>query len=210
MQQPGNLSPKRLLHAFFVFGLGTLPACGGGGEENEKKVTHGDDPVSEGTNPGEGAEPGMEAGGGTEPGELGACDGSADECEAARIINEFRAAHIQEGECNEALKWSSKMGKLAHDWQSMQGATIGHSDHGYVENVGQAYGLRRTIEYIIEYDPDIGEDHCNTDGSYEASHHCAAMFCENKTVGVGVFIEGEAHYVTMMFGDENGDPAWGF
>jgi hypothetical protein len=88
------------------------------------------------------------------------------------------------------------------------GAAIEHSEHGYVENVGQAYGLRATTEYIIQFEEGF-EPHCNADGSYTLSHHCAAMFCANKTVGVGVFRDGDAIHMTMMFGDGDGNPDWG-
>lgn len=136
---------------------------------------------------------------------LGACTGTEAECEAARVINEHRTTHVHEGECNNALRWDDNLGRLAHEHQS--GAFVRHSSHGYVENVGQAYGVRETAEYIIEWEAGI-EEHCRSDGSYTVSHHCASMFCNNYTIGVGVFQSGETTYMTMMFGDERGQPGW--
>ena len=34
------------------------------------------------------------------------------------------------------------------------------------------------------------------------------MFCNNHTVGIGVYRRGEAVYMTMMFGDRDGNPSW--
>ncbi|MCA9605312.1 MAG: hypothetical protein KC619_06945, partial [Myxococcales bacterium] len=82
-----------------------------------------------------------------------------------------------------------------------------HSSHGYVENVGQAYGVRETAEYIVQWEAGI-EEHCRADGSYTVSHHCATMFCNNRTIGVGVYESGGTTYMTMMFGDESGSPSW--
>lgn len=136
---------------------------------------------------------------------LGDCTGSDAECEAWQVINEYRTSHFQQGECNNALEWNDELGRLAHDHQS--GPFVGHSSYGYVENVGQAYGVRETAEYIMEYDGGF-EDHCASDGSYVMSHHCATMFCNNFTVGVGVYEDGGTTYMTMMFGDRNGDASW--
>lgn len=94
---------------------------------------------------------------------------------------------------------------MAHEHQS--GPFVRHSSHGYIENVGQAYGLRETAEYIVQWERGI-EEHCSSDRSYIASHHCAAMFCNNRTIGIGVFRQGEAVYMTMMFGDADGRPSW--
>lgn len=136
---------------------------------------------------------------------VGPCSGTPAECEAARVINEYRMSHRQKGECNNALKWDDHIGQLAHDHQS--GPFVRHSNHDYLENVGQSYGVRETALYIIQYEPGT-EPHCHGDGSYQTSHHCAAMYCGNHTVGVGVYQQdGGATYMTMMFGDENGDPA---
>jgi len=68
-------------------------------------------------------------------------------------------------------------------------------------------GVRGTTEYIIQYTA-FSEPHCNADGSYRMSHHCAAMFCGNYTVGIGLFEQGGATYITMMFGDRDGSPGW--
>jgi len=136
---------------------------------------------------------------------LGDCTGTAAECEAWQVINEYRTSHFQQGECNNALLWNDELGRLAHDHQS--GPFVGHSSYGYVENVGQAYGVRETAEYIMEYDGGF-EDHCAADGSYVMSHHCATMFCNNVTIGVGVYEDGGTTYMTMMFGDANGQPSW--
>ena len=145
-------------------------------------------------------------GAGPPPGDpLGTCTGTEAECEAARIINEYRAGHTQAGECNHPLRWDENLGRLAHEHQS--GPFVRHSSHGYVENVGQAFGVRETTEYIIQWEAGI-EPHCRSDGSYTVSHHCAAMFCNNHTVGVGVYESGGTTYITMMFGDEDGRPSW--
>lgn len=40
------------------------------------------------------------------------------------------------------------------------------------------------------------------------SHHCAAMFCGNETIGIGVYQQGESTYMTMIFGDADGNPSW--
>jgi hypothetical protein len=112
---------------------------------------------------------------------------------------------VHEGECSHPLRWSDRIGRLAHAHQS--GPFVRHSRHGYVENVGQNYGVRETAEYIVQFEP-WSEPHCNADGSYRMSHHCAAMFCNNETVGVGVYRQGDAVYMTMMFGDRDGNPAW--
>jgi hypothetical protein len=135
----------------------------------------------------------------------GDCAGTAAECEAWQVINEYRTSHFQDGECNNALEWNDELGRLAHDHQS--GPFVGHSSYGYVENVGQAYGVRETAEYIMEYDGGF-EDHCASDGSYVMSHHCATMFCNNFTIGVGVYEDGGTTYMTMMFGDANGQESW--
>lgn len=142
-------------------------------------------------------------GGGGDP--LGPCGGTEAECLAARVINEYRVAHVHQGECNEPLRWHDTLGRLAHEHQS--GPFVRHSSHGYVENVGQAYGVRETAEYIIQWEAGI-EEHCRADGSYTVSHHCATMFCNNRTIGVGVYENGGTTYMTMMFGDENGNPSW--
>lgn len=136
---------------------------------------------------------------------LGTCTGTEAECLAARVINEYRAAHVHPGECNHALRWDANLGRLAHEHQS--GPFVRHSSHGYVENVGQAYGVRETAEYIIQWEARV-EEHCRADGSYTVSHHCAAMFCNNRTIGVGVHESGGRTYMTMMFGDEDGRPSW--
>jgi len=109
------------------------------------------------------------------------------------------------GECNNALRWDDNMGRLAHEHQS--GPFVRHSSNGYVENVGQAYGVRETAEYIVSWEAGI-EEHCGSDGSYTLSHHCASMFCNNFTIGVGVYENGGTTYMTMMFGDERGQPGW--
>ncbi|MBI2892522.1 MAG: hypothetical protein HYY06_03155 [Deltaproteobacteria bacterium] len=137
--------------------------------------------------------------------DLGECTGTEAECEAWRVINEYRTAHQQQGECTNALEWNAEMGRLAHEHQS--GPFVGHSSNGYVENVGQAYGVRETAEYIIQWEGGF-EDHCAADGSYVMSHHCAAMFCNNFTAGVGVYQDGETTYMTMMFGGRDGQPNW--
>ncbi len=150
--------------------------------------------------------PGVDAGvpgGGDDA--LGTCTGAEAECLAARVINEYRVAHVHQGECNEPLRWHETLGRLAHEHQS--GPFVRHSSHGYVENVGQAYGVRETAEYIVMWEAGI-EEHCRSDGSYEVSHHCATMFCNNRTIGVGVYESGGTTYMTMMFGDENGNPSW--
>jgi hypothetical protein len=137
---------------------------------------------------------------------LGPCSGTPAECEAARVINEYRASHVHAGECNNRLRWSDHLGGLAHDHQS--GPFVGHSSNGYIENVGMSYdGVRGTAEYIVEYEA-WSEPHCAADGSYVMSHHCAAMFCGNQTIGVGVYQQGEATYMTMIFGDASGNPSW--
>lgn len=136
---------------------------------------------------------------------LGDCTGTPAECEAWQVINEYRTTHIQVGECNNALEWSPTLGQMAHDHQS--GPFVGHSGNGYVENVGQAYGVRETAQYIMEYDGGF-EDHCAADGSYVMSHHCATMFCNNVTVGVGVYEDGDTTYMTMVFGDAASQPSW--
>lgn len=136
---------------------------------------------------------------------LGTCTGTDAECEAARVINEYRTTHMREGECSNALRWDENMGRLAHEHQS--GPFVRHSSHGYVENVGQAYGIRDTAEYIVSWEAG-SEEHCRSDGSYTVSHHCAAMFCNNFTIGVGVYEAGSTTYMTMMFGDERGQPSW--
>jgi hypothetical protein len=121
------------------------------------------------------------------------------------VINEYRAGHVHEGECNHPLRWNAHLGELAHEHQS--GPFVAHSSYGYIENVGQAYGVRETALYIVEYEP-FSEPHCAADGSYVMSHHCAAMYCGNDTVGVGVFQQGDATYMTMIFGDADGNPSW--
>lgn len=133
----------------------------------------------------------------------GLCSGTPAECEAARVINEYRTTHRHAGECNNALQWNDHIGQLAHDHQS--GPFVRHSDYDYLENVGQASGVRETALYIIQYEPGV-EPHCNSNGSYRMSHHCAAMYCGNYTVGVGVFEQDGVTYMTMIFGDETGQP----
>ena len=136
---------------------------------------------------------------------LGECTGTDSECLAARLINVYRARHVNEGECNHPLRWDANLGRLAHEHQS--GPWVRHSSHGYIENVGNEFSVEGAVEWILEYTPGI-EEHCRSDGSYVASHHCAGMFCNNYTVGVGVY-QGSSHvYMTMMFGDRNGDPSW--
>lgn len=147
--------------------------------------------------------PRLDAGSSTDP--LGACAGTEAECLAARVINEYRAGHSHAGECSEPLRWNAELGRLAHEHQS--GPFVRHSSHGFVENVGQAYGVRETAEYIVQWEAGI-EEHCGADGSYTVSHHCATMFCNNRTVGVGVYEDGSTTYMTMMFGDEAGQPSW--
>ncbi|MCB9597724.1 MAG: hypothetical protein H6719_33715 [Sandaracinaceae bacterium] len=136
---------------------------------------------------------------------LGPCSGTEAECFAAEVINEYRTSHMHQGECNNALRWNDNLGRLAHEHQS--GPFVRHSSHGYVENVGQAYGVRETAEYIVSWEAGI-EEHCRSDGSYTVSHHCASMFCNNFTIGVGVYENGGTTYMTMMFGDESGNPSW--
>jgi hypothetical protein len=176
----------------------------GGSSSTGGSASSGGSTASGGSN----ARGGSGGSGGSDTDPLGPCSGTPDECEAARIINEYRAKHIQVGECNEPLKWSDKIGKLAHDFQQKMGNEIEHSGYGYVENVGKAFGLRATTEYIIQFEAD-GEPHCNADKSYELSHHCAAMFCANKTVGIGIHKEGADSYaMVMMFGNAEGEPDW--
>ena len=134
---------------------------------------------------------------------IGPCSGTPAECEAARVINEYRTTHRHKGECNNPLEWNAHLGQLAHEHQD--GPYVRHSDHGYLENVGQGFGLRETAIYIIQYEYGT-EPHCKSDGGYRTSHHCAAMYCGNHTVGVGVFEQGGATYMTMMFGNEHGEP----
>jgi hypothetical protein len=135
---------------------------------------------------------------------LGECTGTPAECEAARVVNEYRTTHMNRGECNNPLRWDANLGRLAHEHQS--GPFVSHSSHGYIEVVGQAYGVRETAEYIMQWEPVI-EEHCGADGSYTVSHHCATMFCNNFTIGIGVY-EADATYMTIMFGDEAGRPGW--
>lgn len=133
---------------------------------------------------------------------LGPCSGTPAECEAARVVNEYRTSHFHLGECNNPLRWNEEIGRLAHEYQD--GPFVHHSDYGYLENVGQAFDVRQTAKYIVQYEP--GEPHCKLDGSHVMSHHCAAMYCGIYTIGVGVFEQNGAIYMTMMFGDENGQP----
>ncbi len=148
-------------------------------------------------------------------GELGACDGTQAQCESARLINAYRMSHKSEamhpGECGHALRWDSNLGRMAQQWQDSQGASISHSSYGYPENVGTwftAGDYAGAVDWIASYDPP-GEDHCNNDGSYVASHHCNTMFCNHRTVGVGVYEQGGGQMaMTMIFGDENGQPSW--
>jgi hypothetical protein len=114
---------------------------------------------------------------------------------------------MNEGECNEPLRWSDKVGQLAHAHQESQGMSIAHSDHGYPENVGIAFGLRETTEYIIQLEEGT-EPHCNSNGSFSAGHHCTVMLSSTRTVGIGIVRDGERIAMTMMFGDENGDSGW--
>ncbi len=144
---------------------------------------------------------------------LDSCSGTLDECEAARLINEYRASHSAPGECSHPLRWNDRIGQLAQDHQQSMGTSIGHSSYGYIENVGYSFGLRETVEWILEYDPGMGEGHCAPDGSYVMSHHCAGMFCGNHTVGVGIVMRpnptwGDEYYMTMIFGDAEGNPSW--
>lgn len=136
---------------------------------------------------------------------LGECTGTEAECLAARLINEYRARHVNEGECNHPLRWDPELGRLAHEHQS--GPFVRHSSHGYIENVGNEFSVEGAVEWILEFTPGV-EEHCRSDGSYVASHHCAGMFCNNYTVGVGVYEGGDRIYMTMMFGDEDGQPSW--
>jgi len=138
---------------------------------------------------------------------LGDCTGTTAECEAARVVNEYRASHVHAGECNHPLRWDANLGRLAHEHQ--RGPSIGHSSHGYVEVVGQAYGVRDTAEYIMQWEAGI-EEHCGPDGSYTVSHHCASLYCPSETIGIGVYEGGGggATYMTIMFGGERGEPAW--
>ena len=85
--------------------------------------------------------------------------------------------------------------------------SIAHSDHGYPENVGIAFGLRETTEYIIQLEEGT-EPHCNSNGSFSAGHHCTVMLSSTRTVGIGIVRDGERIAMTMMFGDENGDSGW--
>jgi len=136
---------------------------------------------------------------------LGPCTGTDNECLAARLINEYRAGHVNEGECNHPLRWDEHLGRLAHEHQS--GPFVRHSSHGYIENVGNELSVEGAVEWLLEYTPGV-EDHCARDGSYVASHHCAGMYCNNHTIGVGVYEGGGRIYMTMMFGDERGEPGW--
>jgi hypothetical protein len=121
------------------------------------------------------------------------------------VVNEYRARHVHAGECNEPLRWDENLGRLAHEHQT--GPFVEHTSHGYVEVTGQAYGVRETAEYIAQWEAVI-EEHCGPDGSYTVSHHCATMYCQNRTIGVGVYEGGGATYMMIMFGGERGEPAW--
>lgn len=180
------------------------------GESCRGRGSDGDEPDGDDTDDGDPSpepepEPEPEPDPGDEGDGLGDCTGTDAECEAARVINEYRTSHFEQGECNNALVWNDEMGRLAHEHQS--GPFVGHSSNGYVENVGQAYGVRETAEYIIQWEAG-SEEHCAPDGSYVMSHHCAAMFCNNFTIGVGVYEDGETTYMTMMFGGRDGQPSW--
>jgi hypothetical protein len=173
-----------------------------GGDGDASEPGNDDDPSDSGGDSSESGDEGSDSSSDDADALLGPCSGSADECDAARVINEYRMQHIQQGECNNALRWDDTLAAFAREWC---GPELMHSFGPYGESLGGGddSGVRDMALFISEYDPP-GEPHCNPDGSLTLSHHCNTMRCDAYTIGVAVVRMDGKLYMTLEFGGKDG------